>query len=174
MEFKLSGNKPSWQTFDDFYSTTASGRSLPLQDSDRFVSYHLEDLWPEWQEQGRCLGVGNDYFFGDEDEQPTMNIKQIRQAAKLCDVCPVFRECLRHSLEQKEEYGVWASTSGRVRRKIFRMIEAGEVTVDEVIEDYANGRRAKYTGPNGGSSGSRVRRRDAEPGGAGLQDAVGV
>lgn len=170
-------NEPvsSWKTFDAFIDTADENRSLPVLDSDRYVSYRLEDLWPTWQEQGRCWGVGNHYFFGTEsDSEPTMNIKQVRQASKLCDVCPVFRECLTFALEKRERYGVWAGTSGRVRRTIFSLIDAGVVEVEEVVEDYCNGRRSKYTGPNGGSSGGHLRRASAFPDRASVRaEAVG-
>lgn len=133
--------RPNWQTFDSFYDST---HEPPLLDSERFVSYSINDLYPTWQEKAHCADVGHEYFFGDEEEQPTMSIKAVRRASKLCDVCPVYRECLRWALEKKEEYGVWAGTSGRVRRKIQRHLEDGTATVDQVVEDFANGRRDAY------------------------------
>lgn len=104
------------------------------------MSFSLPDLYPEWQEQAHCAGTGQDAYFGNEDEQPTMSIKQVRNAAKLCDVCPVFEECLRHALTVREEYGVWAGTSGRTRRRLFAMIDRGDYTVDELVEVTLNGR----------------------------------
>lgn len=132
-----------WTNFDHFLTT--NGDELPLIDSERYVSFSLTDLWPSWQREGRCFGVGSNYFFGDEKQQPTMSIKQVRQASKLCDVCPVYRECLRWALENNEEYGVWAGTSGRTRRKIQKVLGTGQATVDQVIEDFTHGRREKYT-----------------------------
>src|SRR5215510_7443779 len=70
------------------------GRDVPDVDSERWVSYSMGDLYPEWQARAHCAGVGHEYYFGDEDEQPTMSIKQVRRASKLCEVCPVFTECL--------------------------------------------------------------------------------
>jgi len=134
--------RPNWQNFDSFLDSIDN--EPPLADSERFVSYSLDDLYPAWQAKAHCLGVGNEYFFGDEEEQPTMSIKQVRQASKLCDVCPVYRECLTWALEQKEEYGVWAGTSGRTRRKIQRMLDDGDTSVDVVVEDFAHGRREQY------------------------------
>lgn len=162
----------SWKSFDDFVEVTQ--RDLPIQDSDRWVSYHLEDLYPEWQLKAHCAGVGLDNYFGNEQEQPTMSFKQIRQASKLCDVCPVYRECLNHALSNKEEYGVWAGTSGRVRRKIFTMIDQGQVTVDQVVEDFACGRRESYTGPLGGSASGNPRRVSPEQGRGSLPDEVAL
>lgn len=156
----------SWKTFDGYL--TAQGDELPLKDSERFVSFSLRDLWPIWQEGARCLGVGTNYYFGDEEQQPTMSIKQVRQASKLCDVCPVYRECLRWALENNEEYGVWAGTSGRTRRKIQKVLSSGSVSVDDVVEDFTHGRRGKYTGPVGSD------RTDDLRGGSEYEGASGV
>jgi len=104
----------------------------------------VEALHPAWQQQAKCLGVGNDYFFGKDDAQMTMNISQVRRAAKLCETCPVFRECITWALENREEYGIWAGSTGKVRKNIRGMITRGEVTIPEVIEDYCHGETAKY------------------------------
>lgn len=129
------------QTLDQFLNE--SSRDDDLSDTDRWVSYRLVDLWPTWQEKAHCLGVGTAYYFGNEDQQP-MSIKQVRRAARLCDVCPVYTECLRWALEKREEYGVWAGTSGRVRRRIFALIDNGYTTVDDVIEVFLNGGGEQY------------------------------
>lgn len=132
----------SWTSVETFVEST--GRDVPDVDSERYVSYSLDDLYPTWQAQAHCKGVGVNYYFGDEDEQPTMSIKQVRQASKLCDVCPVFEECLRWSIEQREYYGVWAGTSGRTRRKIFKLVDNGDATVDEVVEGICHGQGDRY------------------------------
>jgi hypothetical protein len=137
----------SWKSFDEFLIDSETTRDVPLVDSQRYVSYSYEDLFPEWHTQAHCAGVGQKYYFGEdesENKQPTMSIQQVRRAAKLCDVCPVYTDCLRWSLEKREAYGVWAGTSGRVRRKIFAVLDAGLATVDDVIERYLNGQGDYY------------------------------
>jgi hypothetical protein len=121
-----------------------TGQSTPEEDTERWVSYQISDLYPEWQKDAHCAGVGLSYYFGDDTEQPTMSIKQVRQAAKLCDVCPVYTECLTWALDEREEYGVWAGTSGRVRRRIFKMIDNDLTTVEEVVERFRNGQGDTY------------------------------
>lgn len=88
--------------------------------------------------------MSDEEWFGPRDERKSMSPKQIKNAAAVCDGCPVFAQCLRNALEMEEQYGVWAGTSGRVRRRIQAMITLNVVTVDEVIEDYCNGQRGKY------------------------------
>jgi len=73
-----------------------------------------------------------------------MSIQAVRRASKLCDVCPVFYECLSHALTTREEYGVWAGTSGRVRRRIFKMVDDGRTSVAEVIEVFRSGEGDRY------------------------------
>lgn len=131
----------SWQSLDSFVHQTQPEDD---SDSDRWVSYHLDDLYPEWQTQAECASAGHAAFFGDEEQQPTMSIKQVRNAAKLCAICPVYTECLRHALTQREEYGVWAGTSGRVRRKIFSLIDHDLACVEDVIERFLNGQGDFY------------------------------
>ena len=120
---------------------------IPEQDSERWVSYNIDDLYPEWQVRAHCRGVGVAYYFGDDDEQPTMSIKAVRRASKLCEVCPVYEECLTWALTTREEYGVWAGTSGRVRRRIFKMVDNGDTTVAEVVERFCNGQGDAYRLP---------------------------
>jgi WhiB family redox-sensing transcriptional regulator len=129
------------QTLDEFLELNP--REFNDTDSDRFVSFKFEDLWPTWQARAHCRDVGVKYYFGDEEQLP-MSIKAVRRAAKLCDVCPVYTECLRWALERREEYGVWAGTSGRVRRRIFSLLDNGMTTVDDVIEVFLNGGADQY------------------------------
>lgn len=123
----------------------------------------VEALHPDWQQESKCKGVGSDYFFGREDlnQKNYMNIGQVRRAAKLCDTCPVFRDCISHALLNKEEYGIWAGSTGKVRKNIRAMISRGEVTIPEVIEDYCNGKTEKYRPrPEPSRSGRHSRSRD--------------
>ena len=128
----------SWQSLDGFLESTH--QQVPDVDSERWVLFSYSDLIPEWQAQAHCKGVGHDMYFGNEDEQPTMSIKQVRNAAKLCDVCPVFVECLTHALTVREEYGVWAGTSGRTRRRLFALLDRGDYTIEQLVEVTINER----------------------------------
>jgi WhiB family transcriptional regulator, redox-sensing transcriptional regulator len=121
----------------------------PEVDSERWVSYSIDDLYPDWQKRAHCRGVGVEYYFGDDAEQPTMSIKAVRRASKLCEVCPVYVECLTWALTTREEYGVWAGTSGRMRRRIFKLVDNGDTTVAEVVERFRNGQGDTYRLPAG-------------------------
>jgi WhiB family transcriptional regulator, redox-sensing transcriptional regulator len=101
-----------------------------------------------WYDQAACLNMGVSKFFGAKDPatRPSITMKQIKSAKKICDQCPVFKECLTHALKEKEEYGIWAGTSGRTRSKIWAMVSDGEVTIEQVVLDYTHGRLSKYEG----------------------------
>ena len=131
-----------WQTLDSFL--TGVDHRVEDEDSERWVSYSIDDLYPAWHERAHCRGVGHQYYFGDEAEQPTMSIKQVRRASKLCDVCPVYVECLTWALTTREEYGVWAGTSGRMRRRIFKLMDNGDATVAQVVERFLDGQGDTY------------------------------
>lgn len=156
---------PRWQTLDAFLEET--NHDLPIQDSERYVSFSMDDLRPDWWEEARCKGVGFDYYFGASD-QKSMSFKQVRNAAKLCEVCPAFAECLTWALTNREEYGVWAGTSGRVRRKIFSLIDNDLAQVEDVVERFINGQGDFYRDfPPDGIWGDR-----AYEAGDGLRDEV--
>lgn len=90
-------------------------------------------------------------FFGAEDtsERPALTMSDVNRAKAICATCPVFRQCLTKALgagrnAPREEYGIWAGTSGRTRRRIWEMIEREEVAVDQVIEDICAGNTERY------------------------------
>jgi hypothetical protein len=131
-------SSPSSYLLDEWIEAT--GQSVPDSDSQRWVSYNVDDLYPDWQERAHCRDVGVGYYFGE-------SIQQVRRASKLCDVCPVFYECLIHALTVREGYGVWAGTSGRMRRQIFKLMDTGQTTVSEVVEVFRNGEGDRYRVP---------------------------
>jgi len=107
----------------------------------------LDSFYPDWHQMAACTGAPQDRFFGDDLNNKSMSSKQIRDiAGQYCSVCPVFEECLRQALENDEEYGIWAGTSGRTRKAMQVMIAQGETTVDQLVEDYSHGFRAAVAG----------------------------
>jgi len=120
--------------------------SYPQEEQEKRI-YSL----PEWTYRAACQHTDCSVFFGssDPDVRPAMTITQIKEAKEICDSCPVFTECITHALRSREEYGVWAGTSGRTRSRIWKMVEEGIVTIDQVISDYKRGFTKKYESPRG-------------------------
>lgn len=102
----------------------------------------------DWHSDALCAApeISEETFFGSQRQEQSMSPRMVRTAAGLCAKCPAFAACLRSALQYEEKYGVWAGTSGRVRQRIQRMLARGEVTIDEVVDDYVSGNRARYEG----------------------------
>ena len=78
--------------------------------------------------QRGCVGLENKVFypdFGDlTKEARTKREEQITVAKAICATCPIQKACLRHAIENGEQYGVWGGLLfdglGRRARKALR------------------------------------------------------
>jgi len=66
----------------------------------------------DWKDQARCKGMPSDLFFGVADEPS-------QEMLDLCHSCPSFIACYDHAMKH-EEYGYWAGTTAKKRRKLRR------------------------------------------------------
>lgn len=64
-----------------------------------------------WMKDARCSGAKTDLWF-PELGQSTVH------AIRVCQECPVKRECLNYALENEILHGVWGGKSARERSKI--------------------------------------------------------
>jgi len=80
--------------------------------------------------------VDKSVFFGSSspEERPAYTLSSIRKARAICASCPVFNECISHAIKQREDYGLWAGTTMRQRRELFRLIDSGALTETDVID----------------------------------------
>jgi hypothetical protein len=108
-------------------------------------------FFPEWHQDSKCRSVSvqdaDRLFFGERDEEgikATMTVKELREIKAFCQSCPVWETCLRHSLSTPERHGIWAGTSKRTRLRILVLIDSGDTTIDQVVEDYKAGREKRY------------------------------
>lgn len=106
--------------------------------------------FPEWHREAACVGHEEQTFFGARDttERPAVSMSDIARAKAICNECPVFRTCLETALglrgENREEYGIWAGTSGRTRKRIWELVDHGQITLEIVIEDICTGKGMRY------------------------------
>lgn len=106
--------------------------------------------FPEWHRQAACVGAEEQTFFGARDttERPAVSMSDVARAKAICITCPVFRTCLTEALGigagPREEYGIWAGTSGRTRKRIWEMVEREETTMAQVVDDICAGVGAQY------------------------------
>jgi WhiB family redox-sensing transcriptional regulator len=74
-----------------------------------------------WQQKALCLGwykkTGVDLFFSPEDFVPNRGVSRIKQARRMCDVCPVKSECLRYASEN-DCIGFWGGMTEAQRRRV--------------------------------------------------------
>lgn len=66
---------------------------------------------PEWR-LANCISVGTEAFYEDGDPS------DVRR--RVCDRCPIKRECLDYALETAERWGVWGGKSSRQRLALIR------------------------------------------------------
>jgi RNA polymerase sigma factor (sigma-70 family) len=64
-----------------------------------------------WQEQADCKGLDTNFFFPGKGESN-------RVAKKMCQACPVSKECVEFATAHGMKHGIWAGTSERQRRKV--------------------------------------------------------
>lgn len=95
----------------------------------------MSKLWPTWHAAAACLGNIDDVIFFGAPKNGVYQPAAIKEAQSICDSCPVFTECLRHALEQRETWGIWASTTIKERKVIQDGIDNGHFTVEEIIKD---------------------------------------
>ena len=112
--------------------------ALLIEQEDPHPYWH--DLWPSWHSQALCNEgpQQDDVFFGkgDFETRPPLSVAEIRKAQDICFRCPVFVECLSHSLVRKEKYGIWAGTSRRTRVKAWTLLDLGKATLSEIVEQF--------------------------------------
>jgi WhiB family transcriptional regulator, redox-sensing transcriptional regulator len=95
----------------------------------------MSKLWPEWHKQAKCLDYQDDTLFFGEPKDGVYQPSGIKKAKAICNDCPVFSECLRQALENREAWGIWASTTIKERSLIFDGLDGGLFTLDEIIAD---------------------------------------
>jgi WhiB family redox-sensing transcriptional regulator len=66
-----------------------------------------------WMERAKCRGAAPSEFFPSDGTG-------VETAQRVCDGCPVRRDCLEYALRHRIEHGVWGGASERERRRILR------------------------------------------------------
>jgi len=80
---------------------------------------------PQWHEESECAKPANRVyiknFFANKPSQQ-------RDALKLCEACPVRRECLQNALEEKQTWGIWGGlTYKKIRSTLYVNWEGQEM-----------------------------------------------
>jgi WhiB family redox-sensing transcriptional regulator len=135
----------TWQSAEPY--THYDDQWVPTEEIDQ--PFHWK-WFVDWHESSKCRSLSvkeaDEMFFGEseDDTKTSLTIIKIREVKAFCKTCPVFVECLTHSLSTPERHGIWAGTSKRTRLRILALIEQGETSILQVVDDYLNGREKKY------------------------------
>lgn len=82
----------------------------------------------DWARKAACREVGTAHMYPPPDRPDAM-----RAAVKVCAGCSVRVDCLRHALDNREEFGVWGGTTAKQRWKLAKRIRANRLTVEEAL-----------------------------------------
>ena len=120
-----------WKNANDFFSIADHA---DVDDVPRYRS--IISLMPEWHTRAACRTTSKSVFFGSStpEERPAYTLTSIRKARAICETCPVFNECLYQALTNREDYGLWAGTTMRQRKEIFRLVDQAMATIAEVYD----------------------------------------
>ncbi|MFI0464508.1 WhiB family transcriptional regulator [Saccharopolyspora sp. 5N102] len=77
----------------------------------------VSEAW-HWQLQAACRDVKASRFFHPENERGSARENRERRAKRICEGCPVMRQCQAHALKAREPYGVWGGLGERERRDL--------------------------------------------------------
>jgi WhiB family transcriptional regulator, redox-sensing transcriptional regulator len=70
----------------------------------------------EWQQEALCAQTGGDFFFPEPGSS-------VREAKRICGLCPIRTACLEYALGNDERFGVWGGLSEKERLQIRRRRE---------------------------------------------------
>ncbi|WP_345622891.1 WhiB family transcriptional regulator [Streptomyces ziwulingensis] len=66
-----------------------------------------------WQETALCAQTGADFFFPEPGSS-------VRDAKRICGLCPIRPACLEYALSNDERFGVWGGMSEKERLALRR------------------------------------------------------
>ena len=105
-----SGLQHEWAAEGHQSAFTAVGRHPDDDFEPRQLSSVVGDS--DWVTRAVCAGSDPDALFVTGAAQ--------REAARLCQACPVRLECLADALDNQIEYGVWGGMTERQRRAVLK------------------------------------------------------
>jgi WhiB family redox-sensing transcriptional regulator len=80
------------------------------------LSMDLDTITPPhltWQEQALCAQTGAEFFFPEPGSS-------VREAKRICGLCPIRSACLDFALAHDERFGVWGGLSEKERQALRR------------------------------------------------------
>lgn len=81
---------------------------------------------PVWMkdERVKCQGMQPARFYPNSPNADVARAKSFCKGTAESEPCYFLEQCLKHAIDEHEQFGVWGGTSERERRKIWRARKA--------------------------------------------------
>jgi len=90
----------------------------------RYTKPISRDLDVAWRKHAACVGAATSLFYPQIEEfdrgSPAGMWGREAQAKKICESCPVSRECLNYAYAAGERDGIWGGLTFNERRSLRR------------------------------------------------------
>ncbi|WJR33522.1 WhiB family transcriptional regulator [Mycobacteroides immunogenum] len=79
----------------------------------------------EWWSQARCRGLPTEMFFVPDGDRGRSRLVRETRAKRVCQSCPVLRQCGTYAVSAGERHGVWGALTPmeRAERRVLLGIE---------------------------------------------------
>jgi WhiB family redox-sensing transcriptional regulator len=84
-------------------------------------------------------------WFSDRSRGGQSRLRDRRDAARLCEGCPVVRECLEYAVATRQSYGVWGGMSERDRTVLTSAIRHTPQRAPSIAPELASARRSRIS-----------------------------
>ena len=88
----------------------------------------VEDPGRDWERDRACHGVPTSWFFPEREEDGYNDLS----GRKVCERCPVRKECLAQALLDGEQFGIRAGTSPHARAIVYAGLRRGQMAWTDV------------------------------------------
>jgi hypothetical protein len=91
---------------------------------------------PGWHAKAACFESGTLPFFPrdpEEEKSGYMDRNMHRRIQFVCGTCPVLTECFIASMNNRDEYGIWAGIYPAHRTRMLKDIKRGNITLGELV-----------------------------------------
>ena len=113
---------------------------LPEDDHVAMGSWTPAYVPEAWTAKANCLGTPDTWFYGEPDKRPALTKDMASFVREVyCQPCPVRATCLTKAFERNEPAGIWGGFSKRGRDAIRRAIQAGTLTMADLLESLERG-----------------------------------
>lgn len=127
-----TGHIETDQALQPFTGTHHSGSAMSSA-----VQFYMAHDHPSWHDDAVCRDMPQEIFYGKEDRtgkarhHPSLTVDEVAKARAICNTCPVQLECLRSSIVNREEFGIWGGSTAGQRKQWIKTLEEQQNLGDE-------------------------------------------